>query len=450
MTTQTAGGVRAGIAVAAALVLATVALPGVSLNSALAQPAPPAPPAAPAAPAAPSAAAAKKSGHHVHISSDTSTHDFTSVEINDKQRSYRARIDGKIAFTDGEDDIASLSDGGTASFSETRSGKTQRVELSSRGGKLERRYFVDDKEQPLDASASQWIATLIPTVIRETALDAESRVQRIRAKGGADAVLGEIERIDSGYARGIYLRYLASGGKLTPAQTTRALALIDGIDSDYEKRNALGAIAASQPLDAEQQKLVLAQADKIESDYERAELLVDMLPQLVPAQDVRAAWLEAADGIESDYEHRRTLSAMLDVANPDDATLATVIEAAHTIGSDFERRSLLISAVEHARNADQLAVAYAKAAADIGSDFERRESLLALIRAPGFGKAGAAAVLDAAAGIGSDFECREVLIALAGVMPNDADLIARYRAVARRLSDFERTQAEHALDRFAI
>jgi len=85
----------------------------------------------------------------------------------------------------------------------------------------------------------------------------------------------------------------------------------------------------------------------------------------------------------------------------------------------------------------------------IASDYEQRESLLALIRARGFGKAGATAVLDAAARIGSDYECREVLIALAQVMPNDADLIARYRNVARRLSDYERGQAERALDRFA-
>jgi len=33
-------------------------------------------------------------------------------------------------------------------------------------------------------------------------------------------------------------------------------------------------------------------------------------------------------------------------------------------------------------------------------------------------------------------------------MPNDADLIERYRAVARRLPDYDRGEAERALDRF--
>jgi len=107
-----------------------------------------------------------------------------------------------------------------------------------------------------------------------------------------------------------------------------------------------------------------------------------------------------------------------------------------------------VSTVQRSHDAEMLAPSYASAAAEIGSDYERREALLALIRAPGFGKAGAGAVLDALNGIGSDYECREVLIALARVMPNDPALIARYRDVARRLSDYERGQAEKALDRF--
>lgn len=443
-----AAGVPAGLAAAVAIAIAAFALPGISLHSVSAQVAPPAPPAAPSAPSAPSGS----SGHHVHISSDvsvTGSRDQVIVQVSDNQRSYSVKIDGKITFNDNEDDVASLGNDGTASFSETRLGKKQRIEIASRGGKLERRHFVDDKEQPVDAETRKWMAALIPTVIRETAIDAEGRVRRIRAKGGADAVLDEIGRIDSGYARGVYLRYLVAGGKLTSPQMTHALGLVGGIDSDYEKRNALAALASAQPLDAAQQMLVLAQANKIGSDYERAELLVGMLPHLASSADVHAAWLKAASGIDSDYEHRRTLSAMLDAGNADQATLTAVVAAADTIGSDYERRTLLTSAVQRTHDADELSAAYAVAAAKIGSDYERREALVALIHAPGFGKTGARAVLDALSGIGSDYDCREVLVALARVMPNDADLIARYRAVAGHLSDYERGEAERALDHFS-
>lgn len=446
---------RAGIVASLSLALAVALLPGFGVASATAQPAvapPPPPPAAPSPPAPPPPPPLPTGGmgHHVHISGKAGTrHDSVIIEVSDTRHGYSAKIEGDVEFTGNDDDIATLSEGGTASFGETRSGVRHRVDYANRGGKLEQHYFVDDKEQPIDAGARAWIGGIVAAVIRETAVGAEARVKRIHAKGGANAVLEEIAHIESAYARGVYIKQLAAIGKLSSADVTRALSLVDGIDSDYERRGALSALAAAQPFDAGQQKLVLGQAMKIGSDYERAELLVGMLPTLAPDAGLQAAWLQAASGIGSDYEHRRTLTALLDQGQPDDASLGRIIEGARSIGSDYERRELLVSAVRRIGDADHIAVAYAAAAADIGSDFERREALMALIHAPKFGATGAGAVLDVAQKIGSDYECREVLVALATAMPNDARLIARYRDVARRLSDYERGVAERALDRFA-
>jgi len=41
-----------------------------------------------------------------------------------------------------------------------------------------------------------------------------------------------------------------------------------------------------------------------------------------------------------------------------------------------------------------------------------------------------------------------VLVELAARMPKDAALIERYRAAARKLGSYERSEAEQALDRF--
>jgi beta-lactamase regulating signal transducer with metallopeptidase domain len=437
-------GFAGGLAAVATLAIAAFALPGVrDARAADVRPSPPQPPAAPAAPAPP-----RLLDEHLHMSSGGDG-DRTVVQISDDANRYRVEIDGKMAFNDREDDIESLAHGGTARFEETHAGKTLRLDVASRDGKLERRYFVDGKEQPAGVGMQAWMAKLIPTVVRESAIGAEARVRRLRAKGGAGAVLGEIAHIQSSYARSVYVRELAASGKLSSDEMTHALKLVAAIDSDYEKRNALSALVNLQPLDAGQQKLVLAQAGSIGSDYERAELLVGLLPQLAKSADVRRAWLDAASGIASDYEHRRVLSALLEAGVVDDATLATIVDAAATIGSDYERRSLLTDAAGRTTDAERFAAAYGAAAAKIGSDYERREALMALVRAEGFGKTASRAVLDGAAGIGSDYECRELLVALAERMPRDADLVARYREVAGRLSRNEREQAERALDRFA-
>ena len=438
---------RGAVAATLALVLAVFVLPGFSAQAQA--PAPPAPPAVPAPPAPP----APPSGE-THVSRHSGgmfglLREATTVEIDDHGERYSARIRGKVEFNERDDNVAQMEDGATASFEQTTLGTTRRIDFSSRDGKIEQRYSVDGREQAIDDEGRAWVAAMVPTIVRETALNVGPRVKRIHAAGGTDAVLDEIGKIRSGYSRGAHLRELYPLGRLTPAQATRVIGLIESIDSDYEVRNALAALAASNPLDADQQLLVLTQAGNIDSDYERAELLIGMLPQLAAGAQVRTGWLAAASEIGSDYEHRRVLTALLEAGNYDDATLGEVIDAAQAIGSDYERRTLLVSAIERIGDADRIASTYAAAASDIGSDYECREALLALVRAPKFGAAGVRAVLDAASGIGSDHERVEVLVEVARVMPADAALIERYREVARDLSDHERGTAERALDRFA-
>lgn len=439
-----------------AIAFAVAILPGFGPRRAVAQQtAPPSPPAAPAPPDAPPSPpkAPKSDAKRMSASSDVTLfgkrHQTTTVVVKDGSNGYSAKIKGDIEFNERDDDVARLGSGASASFSQTRNDEEKRVDYSEKDGRIERHYFVDNREQPLDAEAQKWVAGIVPLVIRETALDAKARVGRIYKQGGAGAVFDEVGRIESGYARSVYLKELAASAKLSPADVTRALQLVDGIDSDYERRNVLTALGTSGPFDAAQQKMVVAQAEKIGSDYERAELLIDMLPKLAKDAQLRAAWLHAVSGIGSDYEHRRALSALLDAGQYDDSTLREIVAEARSIGSDYERRELLISVARRVDDVERIARTYSEATSDIGSDYERREALLALIRAPKFGMEGTRAVLEAAANLGSDYECREVLVALARVMPKDAGLIERYRDVARRLSDSERGAAERALDRFA-
>lgn len=420
----------------------------VAVPAAVPAPAVAAPPTPPDPPAAPLEEPA--GGHHLHVSSDSDgSINRISMDVSDDKHAYQAEIRGEVEFTSNHDGIVSLARGATASFGETRDGVSRRVDYANRDGKLQRQYFVDDHEQAFDAAAGQWVATIIPTLVRETALDADKRVQQMLASGGVPAVLTEIGKIQSDYARGIYLKSLTTHAKLSESEVSSVLALIDPMGSDYERRNALAALGTAVRFDSDQQKLVIGQARKIESDYERAELLLGLLPNLSAATDVHQAWLQAANGIGSDYEHRRTLTALVEAGSNDDAILATVIDAARTIESGYERRELLSSAISAVNNAETVAAAYAIAVDGIDGDYERREALMSLIRAQGFGKQSALAVLDSAGNLDADFECREVLAALAAVMPNDAAVITRYREVARKLNDFERGEAERALDRFS-
>ncbi|MGA9333196.1 MAG: M56 family metallopeptidase, partial [Rudaea sp.] len=130
------------------------------------------------------------------------------ISVSDDLHSLKANVDGKIAFNADDTGVASLSVNGSATFEETQAGATRRAEFAERDGKLERRYFINGTEHPFDADAQAWFARLLPALIREAGIDAEARVKRIYAASGADGVLDEIERIHSGYARGVYLKLL--------------------------------------------------------------------------------------------------------------------------------------------------------------------------------------------------------------------------------------------------
>jgi len=439
-------GVRSRAVALIVLAVAGLCLPTFSLLSPRIASAAPAPPPAPPKP--PAAAKADASGHSsVSIHSDDDGHDKMTISVSDDDHKFKANIDGKIAFNADETDVASLGAGGTASFEETRGGVTRRVEFADRNGQIERRYFVDRKEQPFDAAGGKWFAGLLPALIRESGLGAEARVQRLYSAGGAGRVLDEIERIHSDYVRGIYLGLLLDRGALTSPQLDQALKIAGAAGSDYERHQMLGRIFAKQPLSAAQQITFLQQALRFDSDYERAELLIGVVPKLANTPEVRQAWLNAALKVSSDYERRRTLESMLTHDNFDDSQLGSVLEASASMGSDYEHRELLVAVARRAHDVDALAPAYAHSTLSLGSDYERREALIALIQAGKLGPRGTKAVLDSAAHIGSDYECREVLVALARVMPDDAASTQHYREVASRLSEYERGEAERALRR---
>jgi beta-lactamase regulating signal transducer with metallopeptidase domain len=385
---------------------------------------------------------------HVESSSDGLFGTRLQASFDEAGRKLVLKARGEVRFNAAEDDIASISDGGSLSIVETRDGVKRALSLESKAGQLTRVYRVDGDTRPFDAEAKQWLAQTLPDVFRRTGLDAEARAKRIHARAGLDGLLDETALVGSDYARAEYLSAAFVLDRPDATQLARAIALAGDIDSDYELRRALGLILTRGALDDGARLAVLRAATEIGSDYECAELLIDAARHIALQGDRLAAWQKALSGIGSDYERRRVLEALLSQGEtrPEHARLAIAMAA--DIGSDYEKRMVLEKAVDTGLGPAVTRSEYTRVAATIGSDYERREALLKLIEDGQVDAALALDVLDAARGIGSDYEAKEVLVALARVMPAEAQVIEVYRSVARGLSTFERGQAEQALDRF--
>jgi bla regulator protein blaR1 len=388
--------------------------------------------------------AAVRSGSDVSV---VQTDNRLQVSLSESGLRGKMYADGQFKFDAAEDDLASLGDGDDLDIEVTRNGVTRRVTFTGTQTGIERRYYVNDKEQPFNAETRKWLAGVLPEIMRETAIDAKQRVARLYKQGGADAVLAEIDKIHSGYARSVYIRYFATLTTLPPAITDKLINSAAVIDSDYEKEQALIGIYKGQHLQATQLTALLKAASGIESDYEASQVLQLVAARMPLDNDNVQSYLGAAGHIGSDYELRTTLAALL--ARPDitpAVTTSIIATAVKHIGSSYDLRTVLTEAAAHVDKSDVAVNAYCQGAVRIGSSYDRREALSVLLEKAHLSDAGYVAVLDTAVGIDSSYDRSTLLQEVARQLPRKPALIAKYRAAAESIGDsYQRHQAEDAL-----
>jgi hypothetical protein len=195
--------------------------------------------------------------------------------------------------------------------------------------------------------------------------------------------------------------------------------------------------------------MLLGGVARMGSDNDRRTVLEHLSATLASTPEVLQAWESAIARIGSDFDRRSSIESLMKLDKPTPAQVDAALAATAHLDSDFDHRTALVATVQHLATDAQL-TAYAQSASHITGDFDRREALIALLqRQQKISKDGALAVLAALQGMGSSFDTTQVLIALADHIPNDAELLAAYRARAHALADHERGQVEKALDRLS-
>lgn len=371
-------------------------------------------------------------------------HGMVIHESTSRQGHLEFKLDGDLDFNDAEDDVSRIN--GKAVFRETRDGHTHELRLESgAGGSVTRTYLLDGHEHAIDADGKRWLASVIVETIRDTGVNVDKRCKRLFKSGGADAVLAEIDKIDSDYARRLYIITMAGLAPLDAKSQTRLLADVKAMSSDFERRTAYVEIIEKQNLNTANMSELLSGVATLQSDFEKRTTLLSLVPKLIVDDSVRQAWMKVMKSMHSDFEERTVVVAMSESTS---STVRTdwALASINGINSAFERRTALVAIADNMQQSgSEQALAYVKASKRIDADFERRTALMALLDKVTLDKAGYTAVLDAVDGMGASFEIRTVLVAVARKMPADGDLIARYRQIAQRLGNFERGQAEQAL-----
>ncbi|MDH4156676.1 MAG: M56 family metallopeptidase [candidate division Zixibacteria bacterium] len=400
---------------------------------------------------------------------------ITTFRWSDGKSRLQVEMKGEIEFSDDDRSISSISKRGYIDIEEkTRTSKRELEITPARGGGFEYKYYVNRKEQKFDDEGQAWLADILIKLIRSTGVGAESRVERILAKGGVDAVLTEIDLIESSYVKREYYEALMDVADLSADDFSRIIKkAASDIDSDYEKAELLIRIARQSSSDAgllpayvdavktlesdyetrrvlsafsmgdDVEKTVIVDvldiADGMSSDYFKAELLIDMAPYSRDDKELRDAYVTAVKKLESDYETRRVLTALGTRRNIDAGVMTDLLEIAGGMDSDYEKAELLIDLADFNGYDTDLTTLYFNAATSIESDYEIRRVLSAFGYGDNVDEVIISRILKVAQRMESDYELAEVLKDLVEYAARNKGLQEAYLGAAKRIdSDYEK------------
>ena len=307
-------------------------------------------------------------------------------------------------------------------------------------------YEVDGKRRTWDNDGKAWLSSIVEMLVRRAGYGADERIDYLLRTGGVNAVLREVDIIDSDYTQRLYLSKMLNKTSLNSGAVESVIELaakeLDSdyelaellmtvgrkydftagsraafigatqkLESDYEHRRVLSAALKKGGLSSEDVTAILNSAVNLSSDYEKAELLIGVAGRYQLDERMRTAYLAATRGMSSDYEKKRVFTTLIKQGGLGAGDLAYLLDATSSVRSDYERGEILkLVAGSLDFSQPKLQEAYVKAASEIDSDYELRQVLGAVLKRDRLSTAALDVVLNAASTINSDYERAELLM----------------------------------------
>jgi beta-lactamase regulating signal transducer with metallopeptidase domain len=247
---------------------------------------------------------------------------------------------GRVVFTDDLRDVKSVSDGGSLTVQTRRLLSSRWLEISASNGSVNRKYFVNNSEEPWTEESGRWLADELPFLVRRSGVSADERVKQITEAKGVNAVLDEIRLLYTDSVRGRYFRALFATSRLDAADVNAAFRLAsDLISSSAELGRTLDAALTAGLQDNDG---FFYAATRISSSAEKSRLLTEVLEKsaLSPARQVD--FLSAAATIESNAACAGVLDAFITRYQLAEEPIRTAfLVALKAVDSNFERGRLL-------------------------------------------------------------------------------------------------------------
>lgn len=289
----------------------------------------------------------------------------TSSGVNSFNVEYR----GKIEIEDDDKDIAAMSDGAYLEISKTVFGSKRSIIIESiGGGKFKKQYYEGRTMVNWEPQGREWLAEVLPEVVRTTTLCAESRVKRYFRQGGTSAVLAEIGRIESDYTKSYYADLLMKQPIQVKDYAPIVNKLAEELDSDHYLTEFLKGNTEKFMQDKAATSALFAATKKMDSDHYKTVVIKEALKgQMASVENVKII-LQAAGMMESDHYITEVLTSLLRQDNLNDAIISEMINTTKTIESDHYKTVVLTQALDKEGLSHESFQRVIESAKDIESD----------------------------------------------------------------------------------
>ena len=334
----------------------------------------------------------------------------------DGGQKIEVKVENKVEFNEDYTDVSAIPADGALRIFDSRGAHTFRLTITrDSSGELRRDYSVDGQSRPFDAEGRRWFRTVLLQAVREGALDARTRSQRILKQRGVRGLTEEITYLKGDYVRRIYFEELLQAPGVSPQDLKTAI------------HNA---------------------SNSIVGDYERAQMLLQVAPVFLGNKDVVADYFAATSRIKSDHEHARVLSGALKQTRLSKDVLIAIAQSAAAIQSDYEKASLLIKGAERYQGDLSSRMEWLHAVRTIGSDYEHHRVLSGALKPNAISIEALSDLVRSAARMRSDYEKASFLIEAMSLYRGDAQLRAAFLETARTIgSEYERGRVQKRFEK---
>ncbi len=304
------------------------------------------------------------------------------------QNDYKIEYRGEIEISDDDREITGISRGGYFELSKITFGNRRTVYIRESGGKLIKEFYEGRREIPFEPEGKEWLADVLPDVLRSTGIGAESRTKRIHKQKGVNGVLEEIGEIRSDHIKTKYAKVLLDIGGHT---------------------------------DAELEAIVNRITREVDSDHYLSQILIEGSDEFMQSQSTAKAYFQGVRYLNSDHYATNVLKEAIRKRDLEDELIVEVLNAAADINSDHYITTILNEVIEEDKLNEKTLEQLIETTEEMSSDHYRSVVLKKALREPNITREAFNSLMRSVSDMSSDHYITTILKELIGRRSGDLD-----------------------------